>query len=254
MAHQKEKVVKDNAERWLLTYADLMNLLLIFFIILYSISQTDKAKFDQLSNSIRVSLGLSVLTDSLRPSSGSSGAAIIPSDKAPSPVITSGMEQQQMEAVKKKVEELVKKNSLTGKIDVSMEERGVDISITAQLLFKPGSDSVEPNSKPTIKDIGTILSEIPGKQIRVEGHTDSDPIHNSKFDSNWELSVARATKVVRLLIDKSNISPKLIAPTGYGEEWPVAPNSSVENKAMNRRVNIVILKDVYSQTGPQTEN
>lgn len=244
----KEKVVKDNAERWLLTYADLMNLLLILFIILFAMSQIDKAKFDQMAQSFKT-IGISA-GDKITPVSGGGNTANPLQNNRPAPVIKSKLEQQQMDEIQKEVNKLVKKGNLDGKVDVQMQERGIVISITAQLLFVPGSADIVVGSKPTVQEIGQVLKGIPGNQIRIEGYTDTDPISNAKFPSNWELSSARATNVLRLLIDNAGISPNIIAATGYGETKPIAPNDTAENKAKNRRVNIVILRNIYDAAEP----
>jgi len=253
MAHQKEKIVKDTAERWLLTYADLMNLLLIFFIILYSMSNIDSIKYEQLSNSLKAALGRGASTTLVSPiTAGKPGPSVIDRNGASSsPILITKGEQQQMNEVYKKVAELIKNGNLTGKVNVQADERGIVISITAKLLFNPGSSDIVANSKPTIKDIGNILQKIPGNQISVEGHTDSDPIHNGVYSSNWQLSAMRAANVVQLLVDNSYINPKVIRSAGYGDQRPVAKNDTSINKAKNRRVDIVILKSEYNKAEPQ---
>ncbi|MCX8129564.1 MAG: flagellar motor protein MotB [Clostridia bacterium] len=251
MGKPKEKIIKDNAERWLLTYADLMNLLLIFFIILYAISQVDQQKYEQLAQSLSNAFGTNT-GSTVRPVNPGGGNSFVPMpSNKPSSVISSNMEEEQMDAVKEKVTKLAKDGGLEGKIDVKMEERGIVISITAQLLFKPGSADIEAGSKPTIQEIGIILKNISGNNIRVEGHTDSDPLsNNSKYIDNLELSTARANNVLRLLVKNAGINAGNISSAGYGEQRPVVPNTNAANKAKNRRVNIVILKNVFDKTEP----
>jgi chemotaxis protein MotB len=247
----KVKVEKDTAERWLLTYADLMNLLLILFILLFAMSQIDRAKFDQLAQSFKT-IGISS-GNKITPVSGGGNTIKPLTNNLPStPVIKSKLEQQQMDQIQKKVEQLTKNGNLDGKVDVQMQERGIVISITAQLLFLPGSADIVPGSKPTVQQIGQVLKGIPGNQIRIEGYTDTDPIHTEKFPSNWDLSSGRATNILRILVDNSGIDPNIIAATGYGQTKPVAPNNTPENKAKNRRVNIVILKKIYDVAEPSS--
>jgi len=244
--NHKGKVEKDTSERWLLTYSDLMNLLLILFIILYTMSKVDVAKYQQVAQSLRAALGDRVTNSII--GEGGAGSSMVPLDSnAPSPVIPANMEEQQMEAVKDKVSELIKKENLNGEVEVTLEERGIVISIRAQVAFKPGSADIEPEAKKTILDIGKILQSVPGNQIRVEGHTDTDPINTPRFPSNWELSGARAVNVLRLLVDGGGISPKIISAVGYGEYRPKVPNTTPANKAINRRVNIVIVKNLYDK-------
>jgi chemotaxis protein MotB len=245
MSKGKERVVKDTAERWLLTYADLMNLLLIFFIILYAISNVDVAKYNQLAASLRSALGDSPASVHAISTDGA-GINIIQM-VAPEVVVPSTGEGNQMNEVKKQVDALIEKGKLQNDVYVSIQERGVLISITAQLLFKSGSAEIEPQSKQVVEKIGnTVLKAIPGKQIRIEGHTDNDPIYSREFPSNWELSAVRATNVLMLLVgDKVGINPKSISAVGYGEFRALVQNTSEENKKKNRRVDIVILRDAY---------
>lgn len=246
MAGRKKKVSHENHERWVLTYADVMNLLLILFIILYTMSQVDVAKFNQLAASLKAAFGDSAATTMMM--QGANGNSIIPLDaSSPSPVVSSSMEDQQMQAVKETVEKLAEKENLTGEVEVSIKERGVEISIKERVLFKPGSAQIEEVSMQTITGIGKVLLSIPGNHIRVEGHTDNDPINTAQFPSNWELSSMRATNVLRILVEKCGINPKIISSVGYGEFTPKVPNTTLQNKSANRRVDIVILKNMYDK-------
>jgi chemotaxis protein MotB len=246
MAGHKAKVEKDSAERWLLTYADLMNLLLILFIILYAMSQLDSAKYNQLARSLSRAFGDSSAASYIGTTGMANSIVPLESDGFSSTVIPTSLEAQQMQAVEQKVTELVASENLKGSVDVTMEERGIVISIRAQVLFKSGSSDIEATSVKTVESIGKVLLSIPGNQIKIEGHTDNDPITTSLFPSNWELSSVRATNVLRLLVDKAGINPKMISAVGYGEFRPKVPNTTAENKAINRRVNIVIVKSMYN--------
>ncbi|MCR4437112.1 MAG: flagellar motor protein MotB [Clostridiales bacterium] len=252
MVKEKTKVVKDSTERWLLTYSDLMNLLLILFIILYAMSQTDAAKFDKLAASLREAFGENPPASIMTPGGG--GNSLLQFDStAPAPVVPSRLEEQQMQAVKETVSKLIEQENLKGEVEVAMQERGVEISIKERVLFKSGSAEIEEAAKQTIEGIGKVLLAVPGNHIRVEGHTDNDPINTVQFPSNWELSSARATNVLRLLVEKSGINPKIISAVGYGEFTPKVPNTTPENKAANRRVDIVILKSIYDKSEASSE-
>ncbi len=242
----KEKVVKDNTERWLLTYADLMNLLLILFIILFAMSQVDSAKFQQLSQSLSAAFGTG--SESVLQGSGQGNSLVDFPATMPSPVIPSELEDKQIEGITREVREIVKGQGLEGSIDVRKQERGVVISINERLIFKSGRSDIEKESEDKVLKIGRdILANIPNKHIRIEGHTDNVPIKSPLYPSNWELSSARATNVLRILVDKAGIDPKLISAVGYGEFTPLVPNDSDLNRQKNRRVDIVILTDVSSQ-------
>lgn len=251
MSAPKTKVVKDTSERWLLTYSDLMNLLLILFIILFAMSQVDAAKFSQLATSLREALGDSTAASYID-TSGASNVFIDMEAGSASSVIPEKLEKQQMEEVKEEVETIIKDSGLDNQVVVTLEERGVVITIRDSLLFKSGSADIEAKAKKTILDIGKILSTMPGNKIRIEGHTDNDPIKTSQFPSNWELSSARATNVLHLLVDTAKIDPKHILAIGYGEFSPKVPNTTTENKSQNRRVNIVVVRSSYDTPESKT--
>jgi chemotaxis protein MotB len=241
----KVKAVKDNTDRWLLTYSDLMNLLLIFFIILYAMSQVDAEKFNQLAASLREELGTSQ-TGTYIGTTGVSNSLIDLNEESSSTVIPDNLEKKQMEEIKKRVEVLVKEKGFSDLVKVTVQERGVEISMQDKILFKSGSAAYETSAKTTLTEIGKIIKSLPGNQIRVEGHTDNDPINTALFPSNWELSSARATNVVRTLIDLAGLNPLKISAIGYGEFRPKAPNTDPDNKRINRRVDIVIVKNSFN--------
>jgi len=244
---KKERKVKDNTERWLLTYADLMNLLLILFIVLYTMSQIDIDKYRQVASSLRMAFGESSLEQLI--GEGGSSPSVIDLEGENSSAITEALlETQQMENIKAEIESLISQQGLSGQVDVSLQERGIVISIGERVLFDSGSAEIDKDYVVIIEKIGKVLLSIPGKQIRVEGHTDTDPIKNSKFPDNQELSTARANSVLRILANNVGIDHRLLSAAGYGEWRPVAPNDTEENKAKNRRVDIVILRDKYGAT------
>lgn len=247
MAHKKAKVEKDNAERWLLTYADLMNLLLILFILLYTMANVDVAKYQQVASSLRAAFGDTSAAQIIY-EGGAAPSMVDLGSNAPSPVVPATLEEQQMEQVKETVEKLVKNQGFEGQVDVTVQERGVVISIGEQVLFKSGSADIAPESKNAIIQIGKeILMKIPGKQIRVEGHTDNVPIKNSRFPDNQELSTARANSVLRILRDDVKLDPTKLSSSGYGEYIPKVPNDSDEHRRQNRRVDIAIMREIYDK-------
>lgn len=249
----KTKVVKDNTERYLLTYADLMNLLLILFIILFAYSQVDTQKFQQLSQSLGAAFGNGSPPSVV--SGGASGNSLINFPATmPSPVIPSTMEDSQYDAAEKAISNLIDKGGMAGDVSVNMTERGIVMSIDATFAFKSGSAELEKDAKEKVLEIGrTILTKMPNKHIRIEGHTDNVPINSAKFPSNWELSGSRATNVLRLLVDQVGLNPKLISAVAYGDSMPLVPNNSEANKAKNRRVDIVILRDSFSTGEASTD-
>lgn len=250
----KDKVVKDNAERYLLTYADLMNLLLILFIILFAYSQVDTQKFQQLSQSLGAAFGNGSPPSTV--AGGASGNSLINFPATmPSPVIPSTMEDGQYNAATDAVSGLIDNGGMKGDVSVKMTERGIQVSIDATLAFKSGSAELEPAAKQQILSIGkTILSKMPDKHIRIEGHTDDVPINSPKYPSNWDLSASRATNVLRLLVGEAGLNPSLVSAVAYGDSIPLVPNTSEANKQKNRRVDIVILRDSFSTGEAGTDN
>lgn len=253
MAKVKTKLAKDTSERWLLTYSDLMNLLLILFIMLYTMANVDVEKYQQVSTSLRRAFGNYSGGSLIGEGGGSPSILDLGGSLDPDAVVPTDTEKQQMEAVQKEVQELVNELGLTSGVSVTSQERGIYISIGEQVLFRSGSADIEEEAKNNIIKIGKeILSKMPDKQMRVEGHTDNIPIHNARFPDNQELSTARANNVWRILVKDAGLDPAKLSATGYGEYRPLVPNDTEEHRKKNRRVDIVILKEIYDVTEPET--
>ncbi len=249
----KTKIVKDTSERWLLTYADLMNLLLILFILLFTMSKMDIAKYQTVAASLRAAFGDATVSQVIGDAGGAPSLINIEGNN-PSPVVEAMMEEQQMEVVRESISKVIEKEGLSNQVEVTIEERGVVISIAEKVLFRSGSADLEPDSKQTIEKIGKVLLAIPGKMIRIEGHTDNVPIKTSRFPDNQELSTARANSVWRILANNVGINPKSMSATGYGEYRPKMPNDTEEHRAQNRRVDIAILKDMFDKSESGVES
>ena len=241
------KAEKDTAERWLLTYADLITLLLIFFIVMYVMSIQDIVKFKSVSQSLNQALqggGKELLGDSPGPS-------IIPGQGESSPKYnkekTKTTSKEKMAEIKKKIEEIAKKAGLEKSISVKEEERGIVISILDKALFNSGEAVLNPPAHELLRTIAGTLSET-SEYLRVEGHTDNAPINTPLFPSNWELSGARAASVVRLFVEEAGIIPGRLSAVGYGEYRPLADNSTEEGRSKNRRVEIVLMNSAYNKS------
>jgi len=249
-------------ERWLVTYADLITLLMIFFVLMYTMSQVDANKYRAVANSLSVVLtgqALSVL-ETQGPSmiEGISGQ-LLPEGEGTVPG-----NQGELEEVKKLIAEFIRTkdlevsqeqkagNTSTTKLSdyvvVYEQERGLVISFKDALLFASGSAELTPRARKIIEKVGATLVDLPN-YIRVEGHTDDLPINTVKFPSNWELSVLRASNVVHVL-QEAGISAHRLSIIGYGEYRPLVPNEDAQSRAMNRRVDIVILKKKYDYFEP----
>jgi chemotaxis protein MotB len=239
---RKQEEEHNNNERWLLTYADLITLLMIFFVIMYAMSNVDAKKYRQLSDTLKESFGAQTFTNS------QDGSSI---DTTESDIINSGDFTEQLDpgllAAAEDMKRLLKEKGLEGKVSVNIRERGVVIGLLNTVLFEPGSANIREEAKDTLIVIGQI-AKTADNYIRVEGHADDIPINTPRFPSNWELSMTRATEVLKLLISESGVSPETISAVGYGEYRPSVPNTSAENRAFNRRVDIILLNSSYNKS------
>jgi len=216
---------------WMTTYSDMVTLLLTFFVMLFAVSEIDKAKYDQIAYSLRGALGG-------LPSVLERGRS--PQDEAFSVLDPVVAVTPEFEIFYDSLQELLEDEELAGLIDIFMEERGLVVSFKEKLFFDIGSVEIKPAAGDLLRRVGEILAR-GGHLIRVEGHTCDLPINTERFPSNWELSVGRATNVTRFLIEQAGIAPNRLSATGYAEFRPVVPNDSEECRAQNRRVDIVLI-------------
>jgi len=239
---RRQKQNNNNSERWLVTYVDLITLLLTFFIVLYSYSKVDVDKFKAMSESLALTFG-----------SGSTvlespGSSIVPGN--PSGQTGDISETAQLSGLMDELEEYIQQNGLEEQVSVTAEERGIVLSFQDDVLFELGSDQLTAQAREILSKVAPILKDTPN-YIRIEGHTDNLPIHTAQFPSNWELSAARATNVVQELIDVHGFPPQKLSATAYGEYRPRVSNNSAANRQLNRRVNLVILRSKYEGSEPE---
>jgi chemotaxis protein MotB len=231
----------ENHERWLLTYADLITLLMIFFIVMYTISNVNSKKFAQLSNS----MSQAFLGQASGKLIGEAGPALIPGAGS----AAAQAEAAKMKKAKEAIDKYIEQQGLKGKVTADLEERGLVISLKEALLFPLGSANLTPEAQRVIQSVGKMLNSMPN-QLRIEGHTDNLPIHTAQFPSNWELSTARATNVVNFLTSRVGITPVKLSATGYGEFRPIVANTNEQARAQNRRVDIVVLRSILDIAEP----
>jgi len=218
---------EENLERWLLTYADLITLLLAFFIIMYSMSKVDSEQFSTI---------MSALNGVLRGSSGvgaGSDAIVKLADNL------QGVPPKEVR-LRREIDDLLEEHGLSGSVQTRIDARGVVMTMGEKVLFDPGKAELKESAKKILDEIAAIIAEVPN-EVRIEGHTDNVPIHNEKYASNWELSVARSTSVIRYLLEKHHVPPEKLSAAGCGEYRPIKPNDTPEHRAMNRRVDIVLI-------------
>ncbi|HQA60311.1 MAG: OmpA family protein [Tepidanaerobacteraceae bacterium] len=227
---------------WMTTYGDLITQILIFFVLLFSFSNVDRDKFTAAMLSLQGSLGIidggMTLQEGDLMEQGEIGEIMI-----------SVQEQREFELLHERVEEIISEDDLNG-IQVNLDERGLVIRFVEGVLFDSGKADIKNEARAILDKIAPLLIDT-HRHIRIEGHTDNLPINTREFPSNWELSTARAVNVVKYFIEKHNFSPYILSAAGYGEYRPIAPNDSDKNRALNRRVDIIILKSTSESTEPR---
>jgi chemotaxis protein MotB len=238
---KKHEEEHENSERWLLTYADLITLLMAFFTIMYAMSSADIQKFKTLSTSLSMAFGSggkNMLTNYSGPVIQSQNNSFV-----------NIRDNNEFKSVVKMVKEYAAKQGISKKVDARITERGLVVNLADSLLFESGSAELSTKAQELLDRLADILFATK-KQIRVEGHTDNVPIHTARYQSNWQLSTDRATNVIIYWITKHPEQAANLSAAGYGEFRPVASNDSNEGRTLNRRVDMVILREIASQKEP----
>lgn len=251
---------REDTDRWLLTYADLITLLLGFFVLMYAMSQIDAKKFGRVSEGLhgvfhggdsffsqdttRVQIGSGVLKLGRLKLIQQRVKRI--SDRLGKERVSTGAPEKGLDQYGK----LSRKNEPAA-ITTEINERGLVIHILESALFESGKADLKLSAEETLNLIANEIKGVPN-HVRVEGHTDDRPISTFRFPSNWELSSARATAVVRFLTDRHSFPSVQISALGYGEYRPLSTNSTSYGRAKNRRVDIVVLTEELSRLEPAT--
>ena len=232
----------DNPDRWLVSYADFITLLFAFFIVMYAVSSVNEGKYQVLSHSLvtafknTASEGLAFSTEispiQLQQLKQNNDIELLePINKIQKREKMRGMARTILDALEPLVRD--------GQARVTQSALGITVEINASVLFSPGQAKLADNSSVALQAVAQIIKD-QEHEIQVEGHTDNFPIHTDNFPSNWELSTARASSVVRLFIEQGVDASRLTA-IGYGENRPIESNESTEGRKRNRRVAIMIL-------------
>ena len=221
---------------WMATFGDMMTLLLVFFVLLYSFSSMDVEKFEgfisALQNQLGVLKGGKTITENPNIDAGTLGE-----DYAQAP--------QNIQQVMQELDNYIQNNNLSDRVDVENKRKGLVISLTGEILYDIGTADIKDQGQEVLAMISDILKGIPN-DIMIEGHTDDLPIRTDEFPSNWELSTARAVNVIKFLIEERNFDPARLSAAGYSEYRPVADNDNAEGRAENRRVEVVVLNSQYT--------
>jgi len=250
-----KRIRKSGAPKWMVTYSDMVTLILVFFILLFSMSQIDTIKFDAISESFRNRMILDFFPSAVpmnNPSESSShnetGKNSNEFDATSDFPNRDELDQDEIEKddslnmLIEDVEHFLDKHELNNVISANRTERGVVLVLQESILFDPGEADILDSGKPFLIKIGELLEAVPN-HVKVEGHTDSTPMESYRYPSNWELSGARASSVIRFLVAEYDFNMARFSLAGFGETQPIEPNDSSENMRKNRRVEIVILDD-----------
>lgn len=251
MARKKKPEEHENLERWLVSYADFMTLLFATFVVLYALSQLNVNEFKKVEESLRKAFSVQSLLDG---GSGvmSQGESIVDANAANSVIdslmmefISQKYEQESYEQIKKQIDDMNKGGTLSN-VSAIIDERGLVIIISDKdVLFKSGSAELTDEAKKILEKVGKLIVERFAMHIiKVEGHTDKVPV-TGRYPSNWELSSARASSIVRYLIDRFKIMPNLMAAIGYADTRPAAKGTDASSLAKNRRVEIVVQRNQF---------
>ena len=205
---------KDYINRWVVSYADFVTMLLALFMVMYAVLRIDNQKLTEFQNKMQQTF-----------TTGQSNVT-----------------KYQVNQQSTNVEKLLQDNlSQSKSVKLIKSDKGLIIRVNNKVIFDEGSAIIKPEAEKTLNEIVKVLTKIDNPVI-IEGHTDSTPIKNVKFPSNWELSTARATNIISYIMNQGLISPKRLSAVGYGEYMPFANNTTISGRMLNRRVDIIVLE------------
>ncbi|OAT80149.1 flagellar motor protein MotB [Bacillus sp. MKU004] len=259
MRRRKKKHDDDHMdESWLIPYADLLTLLLALFIVLYAASSVDAQKFQELSESFNeVFTGGTGIMDKHSPVEPpkksevevKASAAVKSDEKAEideKEIARQAFlkDQEELKELQEKIKEYIKTNNLEVQFITKLTDEGLLLTIRDNVLFDSGSAVVHNTDLDVAKELSELLVMNPPRNIIISGHTDNVPIRNAEFDSNWELSVMRAVNFMKIILENEELDPQWFSAKGFGEFEPVGDNTTNEGRALNRRVEVLILPRV----------
>lgn len=252
MARKKKHEEHENLERWLVSYADFITLLFATFVVLYALAQVDAVDFAKLEESLKNAFSQNTIFEGQQ--SIMDGSDSLFDEKQANSFIPSLMleyispryEETSFNEIEDDIKELTEMGELSG-ITSKMTDKGLLLTFDDKYLFAPASAYLDSNAKKLLDKVGVLIcKKFVLHSMRVEGHTDSDPIRSERYPSNWELSSARASSVVRYMISRFKFSPSLFSAIGYADTRPLETAISPKDPA-NRRVEILILKKKYKR-------
>jgi chemotaxis protein MotB len=236
MTRKPEPPAHHADERWVISYADLVTLLLGFFIILFAAAKVDQDKLHELSFAFKQAFNVDVREgDEGSSPAFKGGLGIVPGAN------TAQIPEPDIRQIRAIVDEQLTVDGLSSSaVDVIRDGQGVVIRVSDRLLFASASAELNPEAKPLLRAVAGVLKGL-GSDVRVEGHTDNVPVLGERYPTNWELSSARATTVLRFLIEEGSLDARRMVAAGYAEFRPIASNTTPEGRAINRRADIVLV-------------
>jgi chemotaxis protein MotB len=265
--HHEEHEEHVNHEAWVIPYADLLTLLMALFLVLWASSQSDLSKLKEVSAGFADQLGVSGdgqgaggqgvlagssqpdVTTTVPPTPAQEAMAMAALRDAQNAKEAASEDQKQLQGVQQAITSNAAAAGTSQDLTFQLQQRGLVVSIVTEgVLFDAGSADLRPEGKAILDQIADELTRVPN-DLAIEGHTDDQPISNGQYPSNWELSTARATNVLRYLVDHHGLSPKRLQAAGYGDERPLAPNTPT-GRVANRRVDIAVLDLGANPTAP----
>ncbi|MEL6868208.1 MAG: flagellar motor protein MotB [Pseudomonadota bacterium] len=267
MSEEAKKEAPAGVPAWVMTFADLMTLLMCFFVLLLAFSEMDAQKFKELSGSVKNAFGVQAEIEARTIPKGTSVIAREFSPGKPQPTMIQEVrqftidsnkntlefsdedeEEKNLEEEAERIRRALKAEIAEGSVAVVTEEDRVVIHILEKASFRSGDATVRTSFRPTLLKISELLESSSGA-VEVSGHTDNVPISTARFRSNWELSTSRAVSVTHVLLDDSPLEPTRFTVTGHADTQPREPNTNAQNRAANRRVDIRIVVGADSEPG-----
>lgn len=257
-AHAEEH---ENLERWLVSYADFITLLFATFVVLYALAQIDASEFAKLEKSIQQAFAAPSILEGAPAMLDGQGESVLdqssaPTDSTVAPSILEYVSQKYEDDSFKSIQESLQSDIKSGElkdVSIEMEERGLIIRLKdSNIFFESGTAILNPKAYKALDKIGKVIkSKFSNHLMRIEGHTDNEPSRGI-YPSNWELSSARSSSVIRFLILSQKFRPELFSAIGYADIKPVSSNKTEDGKKQNRRVEIVLLRNKYAKKEPNS--
>lgn len=247
MELKRKKKHEDHVdESWLIPYADILTLLLALFIVLFAASEVDAQKFKAISESFNIELqgGTGILDESAPVELDNSE---IHEELAQEPVseelleeVRAARDRKELGEFQEKLESYIADKGLSPRLQTELTDKGLMLTINEGVLYQSGSADIDDQARTIASELSELLFSDPPRMIYIEGHTDNVPAEGGEFESNWELSAARAINFMKILLENEDLDPQKFSATGYSEYQPIAPNDTAEGRAQNRRVEVLI--------------